>query len=689
MASIFLRNTIVILAIIATTTIVLGVISASYSAGIIDSIKSSATDKVRASTNDKAIILSDRMSAKFTDIFHNLQIISDGPSVHAALRSGDFSSADPLLRSGQQTTGNITDSYNMIDRNGRIVWTAGSGNSGKTSQGIIGQDFSLTKWFTYLRDNKQPYIAVQSGKSEDNAEAGSLPDSYVIAYPVLEQENTSFQGAVYTVVPFEKINSFTSNFINLGLSDTNASLIDNQGDIIASTISANLGHNIYDPQFLSARLPKVITNETQTSNFLRFMREGLVQNNTGVADFELYGKAAALAYAPVMVNNVRVMTAYTSAQYFFALDVASAIQHQAELNAIFITTIGASALAASIVVLTWNKRLKLLVGARTKELQSSNESLETRTKELNKANEILLEKTDMLEKMTKSLEKLNEELAVSNKRLEAANEQLKAHDENQREFINIAAHELRTPIMPILGVADSLENAAKNDSGQDIRLSKPELDMLIRNAKKLLNLSSDILHVARIDSNSLELKKESVDLNDLVADAVMDAEKSLPKGSDVIVDFEPLATGIMVQADRSKLMEVLSNLLNNAIKFTSSGTIKVVTDRQGHIDAARALNDNTALVQVIDTGKGIDPTVMPKLFTKFTTKPETGGTGLGLYISKAIIEAHGGRIWAENNKDRSGAIFSFALPLASEAATSSGIRPDSQSIAEIDDGEVK
>ena len=106
--------------------------------------------------------------------------------------------------------------------------------------------------------------------------------------------------------------------------------------------------------------------------------------------------------------------------------------------------------------------------------------------------------------------------------------------------------------------------------------------------------------------------------------------------------------------DKNRINQVISNLLSNAIKFTNSGSINITLEKD--------ISDNKLSIYIRDTGLGIDQNVLPKIFSKFVTKSKDG-TGLGLFISKSIIEAHGGKIWAENNKDGKGAIFSFSLPL--------------------------
>ncbi len=187
----------------------------------------------------------------------------------------------------------------------------------------------------------------------------------------------------------------------------------------------------------------------------------------------------------------------------------------------------------------------------------------------------------------------------------------------QTEFINIAAHELRTPIMPILVNVELLESEMGSD--------REEIKAIIRNAKRLQHLTENILSVSRIESRTLKLNKEVFEINDALSFAIRDAT--------------------------TQIMQVIFNLLHNAIKFTSNGTILITSKKVG----------KDIIVSIQDNGHGIDPQISPILFSKFVTK-SFKGTGLGLYICKNIIESHGGRIWAENNIDKNGAIFSFSLP---------------------------
>jgi signal transduction histidine kinase len=229
-------------------------------------------------------------------------------------------------------------------------------------------------------------------------------------------------------------------------------------------------------------------------------------------------------------------------------------------------------------------------------------------------------------------------------------DQLEAHDKMQKEFINIAAHELRTPIQPIIGMIDILASGFESGNNET-RITKEQLELLVRNARRLERLATDILEVSRIESNSLRLNKEQFDMNVKIRNIIEDV-KSLSKLDKKLEIQSKTSEPLFVEADKTRIFEVISNLIRNAMKFTEEGTIVVKAEKKGA----------DVQVEVKDTGTGIDPEIMPRLFTKFATKSDQG-TGLGLFVSKKIIEAHGGRIWARNNEDGKGATFSFTLPL--------------------------
>jgi signal transduction histidine kinase len=261
-------------------------------------------------------------------------------------------------------------------------------------------------------------------------------------------------------------------------------------------------------------------------------------------------------------------------------------------------------------------------------------------------------------------------------------EKLKSHEKMQKEFINIAAHELRTPIVPILNLSELLYSNAKGQQRQvQEEQQKEMLEIILRNANRLHQLTEDIMDVTRIESQTLQIRKERFNLNDAIVDFVEHYRKQIANGN-VKVMYEPGGGIILVEADRQRLIQVISNLINNAIKFTKEGTVTVTTTSSSIIkrkDAERDTGEGEegggaaeeeVVIAVKDTGTGIDRELIPRLFTKFATKSYQG-TGLGLYISKSIIEAHGGKMWAENNSDEGsdsetkhkGATFYFTLPV--------------------------
>lgn len=241
--------------------------------------------------------------------------------------------------------------------------------------------------------------------------------------------------------------------------------------------------------------------------------------------------------------------------------------------------------------------------------------------------------------------------------LRIANANLASKEAAMQDFINTAAHELRTPIQPILGLSQVLRDL----SGDDPRKTEL-LDAILRNSKRLARLQEDILDVSRIQSNLFKLNPSPLSIEALIEESIL-----LFRSQGDPLDFNPkvnivyeggLGRHIMANLDKSRMIQVMSNLFSNALKFMKEGDIRV--------RASVAGGGSSVIVSVADSGAGIDQEIMPKLFTRFATKSKQG-TGLGLYICKSIIEAHRGRIWGENNKGSPGATFSFELPLASKS----------------------
>jgi signal transduction histidine kinase len=254
------------------------------------------------------------------------------------------------------------------------------------------------------------------------------------------------------------------------------------------------------------------------------------------------------------------------------------------------------------------------------------------------------------------LRESNDRLRESNELLTIQYEKVKESEKMQKEFINIAAHELRNPIQPILGLTEAIYSNVKDEKQLEI------LEVIIRNAKRLKRLTDNLLDITKIESQSLMLNKEKFNLNILMSEFLKDyvGKQKKQQKVKIVYDFKH-KEDIIIEADRDRLVQVIHNLLDNALKFTTHNQqmIFVIIDKKKEGKE----EDEEVIVSIKNTGEGISEKILSKLFTKFATSNSTTGTGLGLYICKNIIEAHGGRIWAENNSDGKGATFRFTLPL--------------------------
>jgi two-component system sensor histidine kinase VicK len=258
-----------------------------------------------------------------------------------------------------------------------------------------------------------------------------------------------------------------------------------------------------------------------------------------------------------------------------------------------------------------------------------------------------------------------------------ANEESSRIYQMEQEFVNIAAHELRSPAQSILGYSELLLGDSKYRDDNEYR----SLGAIYRNSMRLSKLTKDLLDLARIENQVLKLYKQRFNLKqviELVIEDIQRRKQALNLGTNsgdsegnVKIMLLPLIGGkeydssadVVIEADMEWIVQVLTNVLDNALRFTrKNSTISVSMQIEECGGKSRDV-----VVNVRDNGTGIDREIMPKLFTKYTTRSSsisgTKGLGLGLYISRNIIEAHGGRIWAKNNSTGEGATFSFSLPL--------------------------
>jgi signal transduction histidine kinase len=389
-------------------------------------------------------------------------------------------------------------------------------------------------------------------------------------------------------------------------------LLDKNGIILYSDNYSYIGKYIFGDEFQHI-LSGVISPNSK--NLLDNLFKRSLQGSTGSGEFLGQGGLYTIAYQPIKIDGNYFLTSYILAPHNLASNVVGLVNEQGNFSIFIMTIIVVSAFAGSFFVLSWNKRLKIIINSRTEELRKSNDSL-----------------TD------------------SNKQLAIANEQLKDHDKLQKEFINIAAHELRTPIQPILSLTEVLRSKIKDTEQLAM------LDVAIRNAKRLRQLTENILDSTKIEGKSLQLEKERFNLFEVILNVVQDFRNQQIENPTVDIKILPDEPNkeIVINADKSRIAQVISNLLSNAIKFTKQGTVLITVDKKK--------DNKEVIVSIKDTGTGLDPEILPRLYSKFASK-SVKGTGLGLFISRSIIEAHGGKIWADNNADGKGVTFYFTLPI--------------------------
>jgi signal transduction histidine kinase len=246
----------------------------------------------------------------------------------------------------------------------------------------------------------------------------------------------------------------------------------------------------------------------------------------------------------------------------------------------------------------------------------------------------------------------NIKLKESNEILSIQYKNIKESEKKKEEFLNIAVHELRIPIQPILGLTDVMYSNVQDREQQEL------LKIVMRNANRLKRITDDMLEFTKIENHALMLKKEKLNLNVLISEILNEYKMNEVKQQlvKIVYGCRNKDDSIFVEADRDKLVQIIRNIINNAIKFnTNNHPIFIIIDKKKDV--------KEVIISVKDTGTGIHADILPKLFSKFTTIDSSRGTGLGLYICKSIVEAHGGKIWAENNCSGNGATFNFKLPI--------------------------
>ena len=590
------RTNIIILAVIVGIVLIVSILLYQYSVLTSNKIDEIASKEVRSNSRIQVHDISQILANKLQTVGALLQTLAEAPALH----NNEYKRADTVVNTRQNSSSDLTDFYMWLDKNGKINWISNINES--TYQKYKGTDLSYRPYFTFPKDTHTVYYSslIQSNDK--------VPRLY-ISYPILNQTETSttkgiLTGVVVASIRLETLGNYLKNQLFPQFNST-IGLLDRNGIILYATGAQQyVGEYVFGDKFQSVLSSSL--HPPESKNLLNELIKDSLQGKTGSEDILLNGKMNTIAYQPVAVNGKDFLDLYISAQHNVGNDVSALIDQMRYFTMLVVAIIGAAAFIIAFLVFSWNKRLQMVVKARTAELKTANDSLAK------------------------------------------ANEQLKIHDKMQQEFINIASHEMKTPTQAILGYSKLVQ---RHPERREVMI-----EAIARNATRLQRLTNDILDVTRIETQSLKLNVERIHLNKLISDIIEDYRNEIEKtNKDIKLVHESQDQIIEIDADKYRLTQVISNLVSNAIKFTNEGTIKVTEE----------VKDDMVLVTVKDTGQGIDPEIFPKLYSKFASKSETG-TGLGLFISKSIVEAHGGKIWAANNDSsdgKKGAAFTFSIPL--------------------------
>lgn len=608
----FSRNNVIILLVIAIIGIGLSILSYQYSSFTANEIANISSQDVRSNARIEVYQLSRILVRSMESISNNLQGLSNSIS----LLDIENDNIQRLFDSAQSSTKDLTNGYYMFDMNGEII--------SKTSNKSI-----EASYFGIQANSSDIFLSPNTRNTTYYSSIIDVNNQFpllFISYPVIKnnitinnstsQSNMSnFEGIVFTTIDLSKLGEFLQKELSPEFA-SNVGLIDKNGVILYSQ-----NRNVVGKNYLTSEFQDLIPPEIKDiyNNILATSLTG----GSGLRDISFNDNMTTIAYQPITLDGEFLWSLYISTPHSLASNVGYLINQQKNFSTIVIIVVGSMAFGIAFLILSWNKRLEGAVQSRTVQLKKTNESL-----------------------------------IESNSLLASANKQLEIHDNMQKEFINVAAHELRTPIMPILGEAELIENDINDNEFASV--SKEQISSIIRNAKRLDRLAADILDVTNIEGKSLKLNKSTFDIDEILSELVTEysrhIENDQSKNKGLKISYEPIHVRIF--ADRYRITQVISNIINNAIKFTDQGSISI----EGTVSSSELT------IKIIDTGKGIDKEIVNRLFDKFVSRSEQG-TGLGLFISKNIMESHGGTIIGYNNENGTGATFVFTLPIDNTAKT--------------------
>ena len=572
-------------------------------------VKDSIFNQYKKRQIESTQIISERIESDLKLIMSLLQGIADSVPLQQGELYGDR--IQKLMKEKFDQINDITkvDGLFIVDENNII--TTHIVSEGKRS--FVNIDISFRDYIQETRNTLKPVFS-DGFKGIDNI------FSIALTVPIVNSDSEKYIGIIGIQIPTEPFFAHSGNINNVNSQFLVA--YDSKKNYIATPRTQFIGKNFFDTD-----VQKFFNVTDIQNNYYRKIFSGELLGGSAVYNFGS-GERLNTGY-PIFLQEkpkyfIFVITPTT--QIYSQIDNILHTERVKGFSLIF--GLSFAVLILILFLIKWNNTLNIEVKKRTKELQDSNR-----------------------------------QLSLTNQEIAQANEELKVHDKMQKEFINIASHEIKTPLQAIISASQLLQMYPERQ--------KKFASAIQRNALRLQRLSNDILDVAKIESRSLKLKKELIDLNELISNIVEDYKTIIAKDNQNIkLYFKPSNyTALFVKADKERIAGVISNLLSNAIKFTKEGEIFVSTEKVDNKSSSPY-----ALVTVKDTGVGIDPEILPKIFSKFITK-SFEGLGLGMYIAKNIVEAHEGKIWTENNNNKNkngnrGAIFYFTLPLSKVVETS-------------------
>jgi signal transduction histidine kinase len=618
-----------------------------------DRIKNELFQKQLQRQTESAQSTSQHIGSDLDSLLVRLQSIASSPNLQTQ-NLVDSSKIAPIIEQMKNQIsheqGQYLDNVFIADKNGIIRFSNDHGSAEKEKISIVGRNISS---LDYVKKTKTNLLPIFSNASTFLDNKFSIIMTYPIINNTIGQTNNNnnkndnnnnnqkepinrYLGLVGISIPTSEFFNSYGNTQNLDTQFLRA--YDKNGTILVNPMKQMIGKN-----YFGNYIQNTIHHNTILNNLMNAL---IISGQPGTKVFDVGLGERLIITQPISVRNTH--------QYFMALvtpttsiysDIDNILSLQKAETLILFIGLSIAIIILIIIYIKWNTILR------------------------------------------KEVEKKTDELDISNK-------QLMMHDKMQKEFINMAAHELRTPAQVILGYSELASESVmmQYDKGGFI-------DIISKNAFRLVELVKEILDVSRIESKTLTLQRERFDLEYVVNSVVENMKNRITnhKNTKLVIDGVLQSAGssqasiITVYADKMKISQVVSNLLSNAFKFTSEGDTITITisrrfktmnlNRKHDENNSSNNNDNNnddindkytthknktnrdievVVVTIRDTGRGISPNIFPRLFTKFATNSDVG-TGLGLFISKSIIEAHGGMIWGENNADGKGATFGFSL----------------------------